>query len=221
MAINTALSTDIVEKGNLIDLGYYRTGRFVERTFDNQNLRTQIDNSTNANIAAETTETNLLKAERIYPHLLDSELPEGEGLTLVKSALVDAQKALDAFDDPDMPTVLTHLTQIAATMGKAHPLTKFNESFGSVVSYIRRATLLASVDDICRSSLNSLITALQFLVSNPMLGLNEACEVIDNLSFAGWKGEHSVVEELISALFDNINIIESNIVLSDSEDFTS
>ena len=99
-------------------------------------------------------------------------------------------------------------------MSTIYPHTKFNEPLGASISYIRRATLLTSIDDISRSSLNSLIQALDFINDNPYLTLDEATDLIDKLSKEGWKGELDLSSELISALlgtgeFSDISNVES------------
>lgn len=85
-------------------------------------------------------------------------------------------------------------------MGSAYPLTEFNESLGGVVAFVRRATLAASSAELSRSALNALVYALQSLVSNPMLDLDEASDFVDKLANEGWQGEHKVADELVATL---------------------
>lgn len=207
MTLNTDPSTNIFWKNKVIDVSFYSPSSNIETQFDAfQKTSIRIKNNDQDNVTIENVTEKPSKADRIYPHFLDQAVPEGEALFFIKNALNDAQIALDAFGDPDLHMVMTHLTQIAATMGRIHPLTNFNESLGGVVSYIRRATLSVTIDEISRPSLNALITALQSLISNPMLGLYDACEIVEKLSNEGWHGEHAVTETLIAALFDELDI---------------
>lgn len=147
-----------------------------------------------------------LSAERVYPHVFDESIKAGQAIAYLRIAINDANVAIDAFGEPDMETVLTRLTQIAAAMGKAHSLTDFNECLGAVVSYIRRATLAVSNEELTRSALNSLIHVLGLMAANPMMDLDEAGDLVDKLSNDGWKGEHGFVNELILALVDSSDL---------------
>ncbi|MDQ3775562.1 MAG: hypothetical protein M3461_15035 [Pseudomonadota bacterium] len=145
-------------------------------------------------------EATPLPVERIYPHVFDENLSAGQATVHVHNAVRDAQLAVEAFGEPDLQAVATYLGQIAAVMGSAYPLTEFNESLGGVVAFVRRATLAASSAELSRSALNALVYVLQSLVSNPMLDLNEASDLVDKLANEGWQGEHKVADELVAAL---------------------
>ena len=145
-------------------------------------------------------EATPLPVQRIYPHIFDENLSAGQANVHVHNAVRDAQLAVEAFGEPDLQGVATYLGQIAAVMGSAYPLTEFNESLGGVVSFIRRATLAASSAELSRSALNALVYVLQSLVSNPMLDLNEASDLVDKLANEGWQGEHKVADKLVAAL---------------------
>ncbi len=216
MATNVIPATDVFTKFRSSDNSVYLAGNVVETIF-NKLQNTQII-TRDVEVYTEIDEEKPSKAERLYPQLLDNDLPEGKALVFIKMALSNAKDALDAFDEPDLNTTMSHLNQIAATMGKTHPLTTFNESLGSVVSYIRRAILLISIDDVTRVTLNSLISALESMTSNPLLRLTEACEIIENLSNNGWKGEHPEAEALISALFGDGETNDENKAISKFED---
>lgn len=141
--------------------------------------------------------------DRIYPHIFDEQLPPGQVIVCLNSALNDAQSALDAFGVPDFQTIATRFSQIAVAMAKAHPVTDFNESLGAVVSFIRRAMLYTSPAEVTRSALNSLVKALRSLHLNPMLDLDEASDLVDELINEKWHGEHDTANALITALLDD------------------
>lgn len=143
--------------------------------------------------------------ERVYPHLFDDAGPANQFRIYISKALRDAQLALESFGEADLESVGSRLTLVATTMGGAHPLTNFNESLGAVVSFVRRATLTASYADITRSALNALVHVLQSAITDPMLDLDEASDLVDKLSSEGWRGEHGVVNELIAVLLDDLD----------------
>lgn len=147
-----------------------------------------------------------LSVKRIYPHVFDENITAGQAVIYLRSAINDANVAIDAFGEPDLRTVSTRLTQIAVTMGKVHAMTEFNECLGAVVSFIRRATLTASNDELSRSALNSLIHVLELMAANPMMDLDEASDLVDKLSNDGWRGEHKLANELVTALIDSFDL---------------
>lgn len=154
-------------------------------------------------VIVENVEVGSLPVERMYPHVFDEDIKAGQCLVYLRSAINDAHDAIDAFGEPDLQAVGTRLAQIAVTMGKAHSLTEFNESLGGVVSFIRRATLVASNDELSRSALNSLLNVLELAAANPMMDLDEASDLVDKLSNEGWHGEHRLANEIIMALVDS------------------
>jgi hypothetical protein len=165
-------------------------------------------------VAGESGENHiseLTPINRIYPHVFDEDIKAGQVLVLLKSAINDANDAIDAFGEPDLQSVSTRLTNIAVAMSKAHSLTDFNESLGGVVSYIRRAMLAASKDDLSRSALNSLLHVLKMMAVNPMIDLDDATDLVDKLSNEGWKGEHKLADEIIAALVAETEIESSEI----------
>ena len=163
-------------------------------------------NSTNLNEDTIDTKQDIsAPIARIYPHIFDEDAATGKVRSYILKALENAQYALDSYGVPDFESMNTSLMAIAAIMRSAHPLTEFNESFGAVVSFLRRATLSSSSEEVTRSALNSLVSALQSIAANPMIDLDEACDLIDKLSNEGWRGEHGVVEELVAILFDELD----------------
>ncbi len=147
-----------------------------------------------------------LSIDRIYPHIFDEGAQTGQAIVFIKNALHDAKLALEAFGVSDFSDVDTRLTQIAAAMNRAYPLTLFNESLGAVISFIRRATLAASIDDISRPSLNALVHVLHSIALNPMIDLDDASDLVEKLSNDGWCGEHGVANQLITALLDDYGL---------------
>lgn len=141
--------------------------------------------------------------ERLYPHFFDGNEAPGKARVFIVNALSDARLALESFGANDFEDVATRLSLIASTMSRAHPLTAFNESLGSVVSYIRRATITMNAGEITRAGLNVLVFVLSELTRNPAIDLEEAVDLVDKLSTEGWQGDHAVVQAMIAALFDD------------------
>jgi hypothetical protein len=143
---------------------------------------------------------SLSSTDRLYPHVFDPASAAGEALVHVQSAINDIQLAIDDYGDADLISVSSRLSQVGASMKKAHTHADFNECFGAVTSFVRRATLAAVPEDITRPALNSVLSGLRQLRLNPLLGLDEATDLIDRLSTDGWNGSHTTVEKIISAL---------------------
>lgn len=144
-----------------------------------------------------------LPVKKIYPHVFDENTKAGQSLVYLRNAINDAKVAIDAFGEPDLQAVGTRLSQIAVTMGKVYSLSDFNASLSGVVSFIRRASLAVSNEELTRSALNCLVHALEMITANPMLDLDEASDLVDKLASDGWRGEHKIVNELIVALADD------------------
>lgn len=161
------------------------------------------DTNTETNLNQENLTQNS-PAERIYPHIFDSENESGQAREFLIMALKDAQTALESYGEADLASVNTRLSNIATAMSKAHLVTEFNESLGAVVSYLRRSMLTASAVDTSRTALNALVHVLQYLSKNPMIDLDDAAELVDKLSNEGWEGEHSFAETVTAALLDDL-----------------
>ncbi len=158
------------------------------------------------------------RPEQVYPHLFDEDTSAGQTRVLVELALNDARLALESFGQNDFDSIGSRLALIATSMQKAHRLTTFNESFGSVISYIRRAVLAANSADVTRAGLNALIQALQSLRANPAMDLDDASDLVEALSAEGWQGDHDVVNALIAILFTEDT--ESNVPNDQAELFS-
>ncbi|MDN7177316.1 hypothetical protein M0D69_04665 [Caballeronia sp. SEWSISQ10-4 2] len=143
--------------------------------------------------------------EQVYPHLFDEATSAGQTRALVELALNDARLALESFGRSDFDSIGSRLALIATSMQKAHRLTTFNESFGAVISYVRRAALAANSPDVTRAGLNGLIQVLQSLRANPAMDLDDASDLVEALSAEGWQGDHDVVNALITVLFTESN----------------
>jgi hypothetical protein len=141
--------------------------------------------------------------DRVYPHLYDpASSPDGGAMRLIADALGDAQAAVDCFTEADLHGVSTSLGLVAASLARAHQHTTFNESLGSVVSYIRRATLRADAATLDLAQLMQLAQVLRTIQGQPMLDLETAAGLADDLSAAGWDGELYEVNALLRALWD-------------------
>jgi hypothetical protein len=136
-------------------------------------------------------------AKRAYPHLLEAAQP---AIALVEGALQDARAALESYGEGDFDGIGSRLSLIAAQCAEAHEWTTFNESFGAVVSFVRRASIAADVTQIGRNQLNGLILSLTELVSNPMIDLAHAGDLVTALSEGGWEGEDDSVRRLIAEI---------------------
>lgn len=137
----------------------------------------------------------------LYPHLFDTNQAPGQVLAFIKNAEADARQALDAFSDSDFADLSSRLTYVANAMGQAFPLTTFNEDFGIVVAFIRRATLAADASAMERSALNVLVSVLRDLSKRPSLDLDDAGAMVDKLRNEGWEGRHAGAEALLAELF--------------------
>lgn len=143
-------------------------------------------------------------AERVYPHLYDRE-PGSAGIvmTLIVQAASDSEAAVDAFSSADFEELSTRLGIVAAAMAAAHPYTSFNECLGAILSYIRRATLRAEVTSVTLEQLMGLGKILQTLPNMPMIDLDAASGLVDELAAQGWDGEHREVNEFVAQLFQD------------------
>lgn len=142
--------------------------------------------------------------DRIYPHLFDESTNAGNVMTLFQHALSDAQLAIEAYGEPDIQTVSTRLTNIAAMMSTAYALIDFNKSLAATVSFLRRATLATPLEAISRPSLNTIAFALQSILNNPMITLDESSDLVEKLERDGWKGGLQVVDALIAELMKDV-----------------
>jgi hypothetical protein len=148
-------------------------------------------------------------ADRAYPHLLEAAQP---AVSLVRRCLEDAHLALESFEESDFAGVATRLSAIAAQCATAHPLTTFNEGFGAVVSFVRRAAISADVAAISRRPLNAMIRALNSVSNDPMMSVGEAADILSALSDSGWTGEYAAVERLMASLLaENVESEDSHL----------
>ncbi len=190
------LSGDGVSTNNLRTTGTWRV-------WDKSNSATLGSHVHDYRPAEPYTEIGLaVPVERLYPQFYDRNVAAGEAVVLVQSAIQDARHLLQDFASADLDGIGSGLATIASLMSKTHKLTSFNEDFGAVVSFIRRATLVASQADVTRESLNALLNALIRLSANPAIDLGEAADTIDHLSAAGWADRDEALTEIINFLFD-------------------
>lgn len=138
---------------------------------------------------------------RLYPHLFDINEPSGQVIQLVSNAISDAEAALEAFESSDLQEISTKLGTIAVAMKVAHQLTTFNEDFGAVVSFIRRAAINADASELDRHALNSLARCLIELKDHPAIDLTGAAELIDRLISAGWQGDLAATKAIVEFIF--------------------
>lgn len=172
----------------------------TERARSHETSSVQLITGLNASAIA-GAETRDLPIERIYPQLFDDSFA-GQVNSHIDRALKDAQLALAAFSEADLEAVGDRLNLIAPAMARTHRLCDFNDSLGAVVSFVRRAVLTTSSADITRPALNALVHVLHSIAANPMIDLDDACDLIDKLSDEGWQGEHGIADMLVAALLD-------------------
>lgn len=144
--------------------------------------------------------------ERLYPQFFDEDTAVGRLRVLVLRALDDARRSVEAFECSDLQMVGSCLAIVASIMRDAYEETSFNEDFGAIVSFIRRATLVASPTEVTLSSLNALVGALAGLSDNPAVGFAEAVDITDKLTEEGWRGEHSAVVAMVDLLLAPLDI---------------
>jgi hypothetical protein len=139
--------------------------------------------------------------ERAYPHMYDPEAGQsGAAMSLIGRAKTEAAAALDAWGESNLDEVSSRLSLVATNVAAAHRYTAFNESLGAVVSYVRRAVLCAAVPDLETQQLMLLARSLVSLHQQPMVSLDEATDMIEELENAGWRGRHSDVAAFVAAL---------------------
>lgn len=154
----------------------------------------------------------IFPVERLYPQFFDRSVDAGQVRVLIQSAIEDARGLLLAFGAADLDGVGSGLATIASLMKQAHKLTSFNEDFGAVVSFIRRATLFADRGDVTRESLNVLLSVLINLGINPAIDLGEAADAIDQLSSVGWQGQDAALAEIYKFLFEGLDDVVAEAV---------
>jgi hypothetical protein len=140
-------------------------------------------------------------AKRAYPLAYDPEGPAGSALRLLNEVQQLTQSMTDAYGEGDLATVGSRLTVAAGVLGKAYPHTAFNPALGSTVSFLRRATLLASADQCGFEELMGLAKAARHIAENPLISLDDAAEVVMQLEAQGWTGADPDVAKFVSALF--------------------
>ncbi len=199
--ISTPLGAKQILTGRVQSSGAVNTGTPAILELDkSEEAKTPDKQPANAiGFQTEVRERSVDITSRAYPHLLEEAQP---ALLLINQCLNDARAALDAYDDADIQSIGSRLTAIAAQCAKAHRLTRFNESFGAVVSFIRRATIAVNAAEVGRPDLNALFQALQRIVAEPMISLVDAAATTDALSNAGWQGEHGAVETLLALIVE-------------------
>ena len=140
------------------------------------------------------------QAPHLYPHLYDKNAASGQAIVFMEEALIDARRALEAFDRADFETVGSQLAVMAATVANAQGYADFNRSLRAVLGFIRRASLVAEPSEVDRPALNALVSAFNRLIHSPTLDLPAAGQLTNTLEKFGWVGEHSAVDALVKAL---------------------
>jgi len=143
---------------------------------------------------------------RLYPQMFEVGEPAERALCLVGNAADAADAALEAYGLGDFETIGSKLAQIAAVMADTHSLTHFNENFGAVVSFVRRAALATPYSELSREALNAMAAVLNQLVREPMLDLDAAADAISRLESESWQGQYEAVETLIAALLNDSSV---------------
>jgi hypothetical protein len=136
--------------------------------------------------------------------MYEADAQTGVALSLVGRAKTEIESAVDAYLAGDIEEVSSRLGLVATNTAAAHRSTHFNEAFGAVVSFVRRATLAANVVDIELQQLMQLSKALNALHADPMLTLDSATDLVESLEKVGWHGQHVAVSELVASLIGEL-----------------
>jgi hypothetical protein len=142
---------------------------------------------------------------RLYPHVFDDAVPEGQSRTHLLSGLADARLAQDAMSESDFDELGFRLGLVANSLRSAHESAPDNIAYRSVVAFIRRAALVAQPTEVSRSALNALAVALRTLSENPLIDLEDAAELSDQLASEGWRGDHAIAKEVIAGMLEEID----------------
>ncbi|MFN0313484.1 MAG: hypothetical protein ACKVQA_00365 [Burkholderiales bacterium] len=142
---------------------------------------------------------------RAYPLAYDPEGPAGPALSLLGEVRDLAASIVDAYSDSDMATVGSRLAMSAALLSKAYPHTAFNPALGAVVSFLRRATLIADVTQCGLEELMALAKAARHLAENPLISLDDSAELVIELEGQGWAGADSDIAKFVSAVFGDLD----------------
>lgn len=187
-------------KSRQLDLAWTAFERPSLAPDSNSALKVVTTISPNSGASIGSTETT--RPERIYPHAYDPQGIAGEALRFLALAKHEASDAIREYSDGNLDGVANRLNFIAVLASKAYAHTAFNSSLGAALSFIRRATLAASAAESSHVSLMALSKALETLFAAPLIGLDAAAELVDNLERHGWQGENQAVASFVAALFD-------------------
>lgn len=148
-----------------------------------------------------TAPPSAIVTERAYPHRYDPEAGQsGAAMSLIGRAQLEALAALDAWGESNLDEVSSRLSLVATNVATAHKYTTFNASLGAVVSHVRRAVLCAAVVDLDTQQLMLLARTLTNLHQQPMVTLDDATDMIEEMEAAGWRGRHPDVAAFVEAL---------------------
>ena len=142
---------------------------------------------------------------RLYPHAFDDAEPEGQSRAHLLSGLADARLALNAISESDFEELGVRLGIIANSLRSAQESAPNNGAYRSVVAFIRRAALVAQPTEISRAAMNALVLALRALSENPLIDLEDAAELSDQLASEGWRGDHAIAKEIIAGMLEEID----------------
>lgn len=145
------------------------------------------------------------QASRAYPHIYDDAAAGSLAMSLIANAQLETRNAIDYFGDGDLQSVSASFSSIALMLAAAHEHTGFNDSFGALLSYLRRGILVLSLADVQLSQLMSIAKALDVLHEQPMMTLDQASDEVEALETAGVFGEHQAVELLVRTLLESSN----------------
>lgn len=139
---------------------------------------------------------------RVYPHIYDDSLGSGLAMSLVEKAQGQIAQAIEFFSDGDLQSLSAALSNAALVLATAHEHTNFNDSFGALISHLRRGLLLLSPADVQLAQLMSVGKALNLLHEHPMMTLDQATDEVEALEKAGVHGEHQAIELFLQSLID-------------------
>jgi hypothetical protein len=147
---------------------------------------------------------------RLYPQFLDVDTEHGRLRVLIRDALGDSRHAVDSYQTGDIAAVDSYLANIAAVMQEAYDQTEFNDNLGAVISFVRRAAITASAEEVSLSSLHALVNALSNISQNPFMDLSAAADLVDGLSDEGWRGEHQAVSAILELFVGESDVVDTH-----------
>lgn len=143
-----------------------------------------------------------IEQDRVYPHLFDAGVPKGRARAQLALALEEVDLALDAYAANDLRDVGSRFAVAAVILSDSYRILERDDPLSAIVGYMRRSLLAAKVDELGRSSVEVLRSALARLVHSPVMGLDQAADLSARLEQEGWQGDEVCVAALMADLLE-------------------